>query len=116
MTATADVAATAGQTLSAASLFSASDADGDPLSYYLYDANPSASSGHWVVDGTVVPSGLVYAVSAAQLAQTSFVLAQPAHPTNCASSPMMARPIRATAPSAIFTSTLPASTPTTRLS
>ena len=73
MTVTANVAATAGQTLSAASLFSASDADGDPLNYYLYDANPDANSGHWVVNGNIVPSEFVYAVSAAQLAQTSFV-------------------------------------------
>jgi hypothetical protein len=68
-----NVAAIAGQTLSASSLFSASDADGDTLSYYLYDANSAANSGHFVVNGTVVPSEFVYSVSAAQLAQTSFV-------------------------------------------
>jgi hypothetical protein len=69
----ANVAATAGETFSAASLFSGSDADGDTLGYYLYDANTAASSGHWVVNGTVVPSDDVYWINAAQLAQTSFV-------------------------------------------
>jgi hypothetical protein len=69
----ANVAANAGQVIAASNLFSASDADGDTLSYYLYDANSASNSGHFVVNGTVVPSELVYAVSAAQLAQTSFV-------------------------------------------
>ena len=69
----ANVAATAGQSFSAASLFSATDADGNLQGYYLYDANSAASSGHFVVNGTVVPSEYVYWISAAQLAQTSFV-------------------------------------------
>jgi hypothetical protein len=67
------VAASAGQSLSAASLFSATDADSNPLSYYLYDGTPAANSGHFVVNGTVVPAGTVYSITAAQLAQTSFV-------------------------------------------
>jgi hypothetical protein len=61
------------QTLSASSLFSASDADGDTLSYYLYDANSAVSSGYLSVNGNVVPPEFVYSVTAAQLAQTSFV-------------------------------------------
>ncbi len=71
--ASANVAATAGQTIAASSLFSASDLDGDTLRYYLYDGSPAADSGHWVVNGTVVPANTVYTVTAAQLAQTSFV-------------------------------------------
>jgi hypothetical protein len=68
-----NVAASAGQSFSAASLFSATDADGDTLGYYLYDGTPAADSGHFVVNGTVVPAETVYSITAAQLAQTSFV-------------------------------------------
>ena len=57
----------------ASSLFIGSDAEHDTLSYYLWDGTSGASSGHFVVNGTVVPTGTAYAVSAAQLAQTSFV-------------------------------------------
>ena len=67
------ISATPGQTFTASSLFSASDADGDPLTYYLYDDSPSASSGHFVVNGTIVPAQAAYAVTAAQLAQTTYV-------------------------------------------
>ncbi|MGY8706275.1 M10 family metallopeptidase C-terminal domain-containing protein [Bradyrhizobium sp. 18BD] len=67
------ISATAGQTFTASSLFSASDADNDPLTYYLYDDSPSAGSGHFVVNGTTVPAQTAYAVTAAQLAQTTFV-------------------------------------------
>ncbi|WP_249209955.1 NF038122 family metalloprotease [Bradyrhizobium manausense] len=67
------ISATPGQSLAATSLFSASDADGDTLTYYLYDDNAAASSGHFVVNGTVVPAQTAYAVTAAQLAQTTFV-------------------------------------------
>jgi hypothetical protein len=47
-----------GRPLQAASLFSASDPDGDALSYYLYDNSPDPSSGHFVVDGVAVPAPL----------------------------------------------------------
>ncbi|WP_249154380.1 M10 family metallopeptidase [Bradyrhizobium manausense] len=67
------ISATAGQTFTASSLFSASDADGDALTYYLYDDSPSASSGHFAVNGTIVPAQTAYAVTAAQLAQTTYV-------------------------------------------
>ncbi|MDB5575787.1 MAG: hypothetical protein JWR80_963 [Bradyrhizobium sp.] len=66
-------ASTAGQSIAFSSLFGGSDADNDPLTYYLYDGSPAANSGHWVVNGAVVASGVIYQVSAAQLAQTSFV-------------------------------------------
>jgi hypothetical protein len=68
-----NISATAGQTLSASSLFSATDADGDALSYYLYDGTAAANSGHFAVNGTVVPAQTVYVVTAAQLAHTTFV-------------------------------------------
>ena len=69
----ANVAATAGQSIAASSLFSATDADGDPLTYYLYDNTPAANSGHFVVNGTVVSAQTPTPVTAAQLAQTTFV-------------------------------------------
>ena len=71
--ASADVSASAGQTLQATSLFSATDADNDTLSYGLYDNSPAANSGHFAVNGTVVPANTAFAVSAAQLAQTTFI-------------------------------------------
>ena len=69
----ANVAATAGQVLQASSLFSASDADGDALTYYLFDSATDPLSGYFAVNGTMMPNGTVFAVSAAQLAQTTFV-------------------------------------------
>jgi hypothetical protein len=69
----ASVSTNAGQTLSVSSLFSGSDADGDTLTYYLYDANPAANSGHFVVSGNVVPAQTITPVTAAQLAQATFV-------------------------------------------
>ncbi len=69
----ANVAATAGQTMAASSLFSASDLDGDVLTYFLYDATPAASSGHWVVNGNTLAAQTVVALSANDVARTSFV-------------------------------------------
>ena len=62
-----------GQSIAFASLFSGSDADNDPLSYFLYDGTPAANSGHWVVNGAIVAAGIIFPVSAAELAQTTFV-------------------------------------------
>src|SRR5207248_1352698 len=67
------VTASAGQVYQFSTLFAGNDADGDPLTYYLYDANASANSGHWVVNGTIVPAQTIYQVTAAQLAQTTFL-------------------------------------------
>ncbi len=68
-----NVAASAGQSLAASSLFIGSDTNGDTMSYYIYDATPEANSGHFVVNGTVVPASTIYTVTAAQFAQTTFV-------------------------------------------
>ena len=73
MPAGANVTATAAQTLQVSSLFSGSDADGDALTYYLYDSNSAANSGHFVVNGVTVPAQAIYALSAAQFAQATFV-------------------------------------------
>jgi Peptidase M10 serralysin C terminal/Cadherin domain/RTX calcium-binding nonapeptide repeat (4 copies)/Matrixin len=69
----ADISANAGQSLQAASLFSATDADHDALTYYFEDTSAAANSGHFVVNGTVMPAGTSFGLTAAQLAQTVFV-------------------------------------------
>ncbi|HVD73875.1 MAG TPA: hypothetical protein VNC81_09890, partial [Xanthobacteraceae bacterium] len=65
------VQAAAGQTLQMSSLFSATDADNDTLAYTFYDATPGG--GHFEVNGVTQASGQIFAVTAAQLAQTTFV-------------------------------------------
>jgi hypothetical protein len=62
----ANVVASAGQSMQASSLFSASDADGDPLSYVLYDNTVSAGGGHFMLDGAAVPSDVGVLLTAAQ--------------------------------------------------
>ena len=37
------------------------DADNDAMTYFLYDATPDASSGHFVVNGTAVAAGTPFA-------------------------------------------------------
>ena len=72
-TATAsDISAARGDILSASSLFSASDADGDHLLYFFYDNSADPASGHFTVGGAVQAAGTTFAVSEAQLAQTTF--------------------------------------------
>jgi hypothetical protein len=61
-----------GQVIAASSLFSASDADNDTLTYYFYDNTPAASSGHFTVNGVVQPANTTFGLTAAQLAQTTF--------------------------------------------
>jgi hypothetical protein len=66
-------AAAAGQSYQISQLFIGSDVDNDPLTYFLFDDTASATSGHFSVNGSVVPAATIYQVSAAQLAQTTFV-------------------------------------------
>ena len=71
---TADVATTAGQTLALSSLITVSDPDGDTMTkYQLWDSTADPNSGHWVVNGAAQAAGTVINVTAAQLAQTSFL-------------------------------------------
>jgi hypothetical protein len=65
--------ATSGQVLNASSLFTANDADNDSLLYFFYDNSAAASSGHFVVNGQVQAAGTTFAVTQAQLANTTFV-------------------------------------------
>jgi hypothetical protein len=67
------VSTNAGHVFSASSLFSVTDADNDPLTYFLYDSTGGTSGGHFVVSGSAVPTNTVVALNAAQLAQTTYV-------------------------------------------
>jgi hypothetical protein len=70
---TSVTASSAGQVFQFSSLFVGNDADNDVLTYYLYDSNTAANSGHFVVNGNIVPAQTIYQVSGAELAQTTFV-------------------------------------------
>jgi hypothetical protein len=61
-----DQSASRGQVISASSLFSASDA------YFFYDNTSDPRSGHFTVNGMVQPANTTFAMSAAQLMQTTF--------------------------------------------
>jgi hypothetical protein len=67
------VTASAGQSLQAFSLFSATDPDGDPLTYFFQDGTSAASSGHFVLNGTALANGAGFHVNGAQLGQLTFV-------------------------------------------
>ena len=67
----ANVSASAGQSLQLSSLFSATDADNDALTYYFVDS--TTNGGHFEVNGAVKAAGVVFSLTAAQLAQTVFV-------------------------------------------
>lgn len=68
-----NVAASAGQSFQFSSLFAGNDTDNDALTYYLYDSNAAANSGHFVVNGNIASAQTIYEVTAAQRAQTSIV-------------------------------------------
>jgi len=71
---TQDVNTTPGQTLALSSLFSVTDTDGDTMTkYQLWDSTADPNSGHFVVNGVAKPSNTVIDITAAQLAQTSFL-------------------------------------------
>src|SRR5438045_2346986 len=67
------MAASAGQSIAATSLFSATDADNDALSYYLLVSNSAVNCGYFCVDGTGVLHSFPTRRSSDLLAQTSFV-------------------------------------------
>ncbi len=68
-----NVTAARGQSFAASSLFTATDADSDPITKYQFaDGTADPASGYFVVNGTVEPANQVIDVSAAGLALTSF--------------------------------------------
>ena len=67
-----NIAATPGKVINGLSLFTASDADGDALTYYFYDNTAAATSGHFTFNGVDVAPNTVFGVSAAQLDLVSF--------------------------------------------
>jgi hypothetical protein len=69
----AAVLETPNQPIAISSLFTATDLDGDSLTYLINDTNTAAGHGHFVVAGTVVPQATPYWVTQAQLAQTTYV-------------------------------------------
>ena len=71
---TSNITRSRGQTVTGASLFGVTDADGDTITQYqLLDSTTDPNSGHFVVNGSVKAAGTVFTISAAQLAQTTFV-------------------------------------------
>ncbi|MGZ8402126.1 MAG: hypothetical protein ACXWVR_02330 [Rhodoplanes sp.] len=69
-----NVSATEGDVIAATSLFSATDADNDALTYYFYDNTAAATSGHFTFDGVDVAANTVFGVSAAQLDLVTFTV------------------------------------------
>jgi hypothetical protein len=67
----ANVAASAGQSIAASGLFDITDEDNDLLTYFIYDS--TASGGHFAINGTTVAAQTVVALSAWELAHTTFV-------------------------------------------
>jgi hypothetical protein len=70
----ADINATHGQTVTASSLFTMGDADHDQATKYeFFDKTATVTSGRFTVNGVNQAAGKTIDVSAADLAQTSFV-------------------------------------------
>ena len=70
----ANVSASRGQGFAASALFTVTDADYDPITrYQIYDSNGAANSGYFVVNGVAKQGPAIITVTAAELAQTSFV-------------------------------------------
>ena len=68
----ADFLASKLQSVGVSSLFSAFDADNDTLTYAFHDLTADPNSGHFTVNGVVMPANATFVLTAAQLAQTSF--------------------------------------------
>ena len=67
------VPASASETFTASQLFSASDPDGTPVSFYeVEDTTTGSSQGFWTLNGVVQANGTPFTVTAAQLSGLSF--------------------------------------------
>lgn len=69
-------ASTAGQVFQLSSLFTASDADNDTLTYYVLDNTVGANTGHLKINGVLQTEGQWIQLSQAQLSQTTFTAGQ----------------------------------------
>jgi hypothetical protein len=69
----ATITTNSSHSLQASAFFSAADADHDALTYYFQDGNAAANSGQFVLNGTAYANGASFGVSAAQLANLTFV-------------------------------------------
>ena len=65
------IKAAADQTLQLSDLFTATDQDGDALTYIVKDSTPGG--GHFLLNGVEQPANQSFNLTAAQLAQTTFV-------------------------------------------
>ncbi len=71
---TTDVTDRHSQSVALSSMFSVSDADGDTMTKYeLWDSTSDPNSGYFVVNGVAEPAHTIIDITAAQLAQTSFL-------------------------------------------
>lgn len=66
-----NIAASPGQIFAVASLFTASDPDGDTITQYDF-WDTGGGGGHFLVNGVIQPTSREICVSAAQLAQTTY--------------------------------------------
>ena len=58
------------------SLLTATDPDGDALTYYILDNSPGAGTGHLKIGSVTQPEGQWIQVTQAQLTQTTFTAGQ----------------------------------------
>ncbi|MBA2589704.1 MAG: hypothetical protein H0U98_13895 [Alphaproteobacteria bacterium] len=71
---TGDITASAGQSLTASSLFTVSDADNDTITkYQFWDTTTDPISGHFVVNGVVQAARTLIELPASDLSQVSFL-------------------------------------------
>jgi hypothetical protein len=69
-------ASSAGQVFQVSSLLTATDPDGDALTYYILDNTPGAGTGHLKIGGVTQPEGQWLQVTQTQLSQTTFTVGQ----------------------------------------
>jgi uncharacterized delta-60 repeat protein len=69
-------ASSAGEVFQFSSLLSATDPDGDALSYYILDNTPGAGTGHFSIAGVQQAEGQWLQVTQAELSQTTFTAGQ----------------------------------------
>ncbi|HZR62795.1 MAG TPA: right-handed parallel beta-helix repeat-containing protein [Xanthobacteraceae bacterium] len=83
VTAASNINASASENFTPSQLFSASTSVGDPIvSYEVQDETSGPNNGFWVLNGAVLPNGQIVTLSAAQLAELSFVAGSDSAPVS----------------------------------